>query len=176
MHFWELEAFTREETEATLRVLRQQEYPGNAESFTEVKRNESTEFLYQSMMAIAQRADREAGWGLLDAESGPRLVDSLIYDRFGPRFSAPEFKWHCDAADGDPDRKVSVVAYFTDPNEYEGGKLQIEIPAADGEDNGRIEMRTYGPGWVVAFPSKGLRHCVTPVTKGERRSVLLIAG
>ena len=51
------------------------------------------------MIALAVHADKEAGWGLL---SKPTYTDELVYDRFGPKFTDPEFKWHVDASPGDP--------------------------------------------------------------------------
>merc|ERR1711934_1319481 len=109
--FWEGEALSAKEVSKALELLTNQ-HETTLESFTEVRRTPETEWLYEKMLSIAARADLEAGWGLLEGSS-PCMVDHLIYDRFGPRFSAPEFKWHCDAQDTDPNRKVSVVVYFT---------------------------------------------------------------
>ncbi len=36
-----------------------------------------------------------------------------------------------------------------------------------------VRLRT-GAGGAIAFPSKALEHRVTPVTRGERRSLLLL--
>ena len=92
----------------------------------------------------------------------------------------------------DPRRQVSVVAYFTTPSTYTGGILQVKLPApfahgsaaanAVTETAGgarpavEVMQKRYEPGWAVAFPSKTLEHGVTPVTDGERRSLLLIVG
>ena len=73
---------------------------------------------------------------------------------------------------GDP-RLISVVAYLSDSEEFEGGQFQMELPAAAGVST---EVRNFTCGAAVAFPSKSLRHVVKPVTAGERRSFLLLVG
>jgi hypothetical protein len=196
------------------------------EAFSGVPRCAATEWIYARMEALAARADRESGWGLLAAGGGhgggggggggggvgddggaavgdgggssTTAVDELIFDRFGPAFSATEFRWHCDALPSDPARRVSVVAYFTPPAAYEGGVLQMKVPpvgaaaasaacgaGADevgggggggGGARSRVLERRYEAGWAVAFASTSLEHGVTPVTAGERRSLLLIVG
>ena len=148
----------------------------------EVKRDADSEWVYQKMLALAKRADDEAGWDLLREDAAWDATD-LIYDRFGPRFSDVDFKWHVDAMTTDPSRRVSLVTYFTEPSEFEGGTLQMKIPGGDevtpGGECGPGEViieRRYGMCSAVAFPSSTLWHNVTPVTAGERRSMLLIAG
>eukprot|EP01052_Picozoa_sp_SAG31_P060841 SAG31_NODE_19975_length_587_cov_0.870902_1_plen_84_part_10 len=73
----------------------------------------------------------------------------------------------------DPTRLISVVAYFTSPSEYEGGVLQVKTPTS-GVGTFEVQSKQYEPGCVIAFPSKTLEHGVKPVTRGERRSLLLI--
>lgn len=72
------------------------------------------------------------------------------------------YDWH---ADNHPlraeatERKLTAVCLLTDPSEFDGGQLELEIAAAP-----RLQR-----GSVIVFPSL-LRHRVTPVTRGERRS------
>lgn len=147
------------------------------------------------MISLALKADSDGNWGLLDSSgSGVVHTDTLIYDRFGPSFSDPEFAWHVDAGDTDP-RLVSVVAYLSDQSEFTGGQLEMEVSSANEKDENhekggkceaeekdrdenktRIVSRSYTRGWAVAFPSKSLRHVVRPVVAGERRSFLLLVG
>lgn len=76
------------------------------------------------------------------------------------------YDWHVDAGTGEQTpRKLSLVLQLTDPEEYEGGDLEI--------------LRTRHPeqvlrkkGLVAAFPSYTL-HRVTPVTKGHRRTLVV---
>jgi PKHD-type hydroxylase len=64
------------------------------------------------------------------------------------------------------DRKLSLIIQLTDPSEYEGGDFQFDsdIPQPDPAE---IKQR----GTVIVFPSF-LRHRVTPVTSGVRRSLV----
>jgi len=77
------------------------------------------------------------------------------------------YDWHIDlGSDGLPARrKISVVVQLTDPEEYEGGELQIKIK----KDNTTVWKKR---GGVCCFPSFYL-HKVTPVTKGTRKSLVL---
>jgi len=61
-------------------------------------------------------------------------------------------------------RKLSVVVQLTDPKEYEGGELILY----NGRDGIRIEKKK---GLAIFFPSYTLHEC-TPVTKGERSSLV----
>ena len=172
--FWEApDALSPAQVAAALTALEHRvALAPSAESFTPVPRDADLAWLYEHMLSLAERADAESGWGLLG--SAATAVDDLIYDRFGPPFSATEFRWHCDALVDDPHRRVSVVAYLTDTALYEGGELQMK--AAGDDHAGDTICRRYGPCSAVAFPSRSLEHGVTPVTRGERRSLLLIAG
>lgn len=80
------------------------------------------------------------------------------------------YNWHIDTmfqSSNLTHRKLSMVIQLSDPNEYEGGQLEIqpwvmEPPPADKLKN---------QGSVVIFPSL-LHHRVTPVTKGTRYSLV----
>lgn len=61
-------------------------------------------------------------------------------------------------------RKLSMVIQLSDPSEYEGGELLLHL----GNNPTRIERKK---GLAVFFPSYIL-HEVTPVTKGERYSLV----
>ena len=94
-------------------------------------------WLHARCLELAAAAARAAGWAACaSGGQGLRAVDPLVYDRFGPAFSAPEFRWHRDAQPGDG-RAVSLVLYFTPPEAYAGGELRIRArrdPAADAGD------------------------------------------
>lgn len=74
------------------------------------------------------------------------------------------YNWHLDMGPGKANRKLSLVCQLSDPSEYEGGELQI--------NTGHIMKVEKKKGHVVIFPSY-LLHCVTPVTKGTRRTLVL---
>jgi PKHD-type hydroxylase len=81
------------------------------------------------------------------------------------------YSWHTDASPFDTNvpRKLSMVMLLSDASEFEGGQLKIKCES----DNERILEMTKGKAWF--FPSYML-HCVTPVTKGVRRSLVLWIG
>ena len=71
---------------------------------------------------------------------------------------------HVDRSTGTLPRKLSISIQLTDPSKYSGGDLLIH----DGPKP--IEMRKQ-IGDLIMFPSFVL-HEVTPVTKGERNSLV----
>lgn len=75
------------------------------------------------------------------------------------------YDWHLDRGGlGIAPRKLSAVIQLSDPNEYEGGDLQLYV----GSEPTNIKKQK---GLVVVFPSFVL-HRVTPVTGGTRRSLV----
>ena len=74
------------------------------------------------------------------------------------------YDWHIDMGPDKAKRKLSLVCQLSDPSEYEGGELQINV--------GNIMIPEKDKGTVIIFPSY-LLHRVTPVTKGTRRSLVL---
>ncbi len=83
--------------------------------------------------------------------------------------SNDKYDWHIDTfwGNGTPyDRKISLVIQLTDPSEYEGGEFQFDPEIAQPNPD-EIKAR----GSVIAFPSF-IRHRVTPVTSGTRRSLV----
>lgn len=68
-------------------------------------------------------------------------------------------------------RKISMTLNLTDPDEYEGGDLMFNFGAStDYEPFTFKEARKQGT--IVIFPSF-LEHCVSPVKKGIRYSLVL---
>lgn len=78
------------------------------------------------------------------------------------------FNWHLDIGPRtSAPRKLSCVLQLSDPEEYEGGFLDIMI--GDESTYARAERQK---GLVIAFPSYKI-HRVTPVTSGKRRSLAI---
>jgi hypothetical protein len=73
-----------------------------------------------------------------------------------------KFDWHGDMGPNRPFslRKISVVAFISDRNEYEGGQLEFMPKLREP-----LKMEK---GYIVAFPSHKI-HRVTPVISGTRR-------
>lgn len=83
-----------------------------------------------------------------------------------------EYKRHQDVFWINPSnrhRKVSMVIQLTDPNEYEGGDLNIESLIQNASDGDRVAMRQRGT--IIAFTSY-LWHALEPVTTGRRHSLV----
>ena len=81
------------------------------------------------------------------------------------------YSWHQDSFTTIKDnidqrlpRKFSLSFLLNDPSEYDGGDLKIH--------DGNIVTTPKGLGMAIAFPSWQL-HCVTPVTRGTRRSLVV---
>jgi len=66
-------------------------------------------------------------------------------------------------------RKLSVTINLTDPSTYDGGDLMFDLGENDGGKITASEAREQGS--VIVFPSF-LYHCVSPITKGTRYSLV----
>ena len=69
-------------------------------------------------------------------------------------------------------RKISLTINLNEPEEYEGGELKFDLGRHSEGDQIIVcdEIKTKGS--IVVFPSF-LPHCVSPVTKGTRYSLVL---
>ena len=74
------------------------------------------------------------------------------------------YTWHQDFGSPGISRKLSVVVQLSNPEEYEGGELQL----FNSKNPINIKKQR---GLVVVFPSWTL-HRVTPVTKGTRQTLV----
>jgi PKHD-type hydroxylase len=110
-----------------------------------------------------------------------RLFDSLTYlnnqyfkfDLFGmveglqfTKYEAPSghYGQHIDKLSGGIVRKLSITVQLSDPNDYEGGELNLIY---DGDPT----VISKEQGYLSVFPSYML-HQVQPVTKGTRYSLV----
>lgn len=85
--------------------------------------------------------------------------------QFGRYKPGGHYTWHTDSGPSVPEhRKLSFVVGLTDPSLYEGGELQVWTGGDPETSAAKLRLRV---GDVVAFPSFTM-HRVTPVTKGER--------
>jgi PKHD-type hydroxylase len=67
-------------------------------------------------------------------------------------------------------RRISISANITDPEQYDGGDLQFLIGSTVVPNaSGRHRLR--GQGTVIVFPSMAM-HRVSPVTRGVRYSLV----
>ncbi len=83
------------------------------------------------------------------------------------------YDWHADIGPGLlSKRKISITVQLTEPDEYEGGDLEV---FKGGSMNGPFDKAHRKAGCVFIFPSF-LMHRVAPVTKGTRKSFVLWLG
>lgn len=84
---------------------------------------------------------------------------------------AGHYGWHEDLKwipenDSNIQRKLSMVIQLSDPSEYQGGNLELEIPHQSPD-----VFRLKQIGTAIVFPSF-VKHRVTPVTQGKRYSLV----
>lgn len=93
------------------------------------------------------------------------LAESLQYTVYEP---GDYFGWHTDAGPGVPPRKLSISVQLTEPSEYDGGELQVQM-------TDQLIAMPRQAGQAIVFPSF-VRHRVTPVTRGVRRALVAWIG
>jgi len=74
------------------------------------------------------------------------------------------YDWHVDMGPGISNRKISCVLQLSDPEEYDGGDLQMN-------PGGQILTVPKQLGTICFFPSFML-HRVTPLNSGVRKSLV----
>ena len=119
--------------------------------------NNETTWLYSKIAHYAKLANKEMWdfdiWG---------YHDTLQYTKYYG--DGGHYDWHADLGPGLSNRKLSVVLQLSDPNEYEGGELQIN-------PGGNILTVPKELGLICFFPSF-LLHRVTPLTSGVRNTLV----
>ena len=117
------------------------------------------DFISVVLMNFALRANNKAGWNF--------DVDSIEPVQLAEYLPGGHYTWHTDTAvtevnELNTQRKLSVVALLSSPDDYEGGGLELNRENASVMPNGQ--------GSVYVFPSI-LEHRVLPVTSGVRYSL-----
>jgi PKHD-type hydroxylase len=129
-------------------------------SFTSwIQSNQHTAWIYQQLTSVVlQNNERFYNFDL-------SMIENLQFTYYNSEENG------CYKAHVDPhpwqlphNRKLSVVVQLSDPSEYEGGDLLLYT----SHDPIKINKQK---GMVTMFPSYTL-HEVTPVTKGERYSLV----
>lgn len=129
-----------------------------------IPRDGKWNWLYSKLMDQASEANN-ALWNfdLISAS------ESIQYTEY---YSSEDghYDWHQDIGGGSAShRKVSITVQLSDPDEYEGGDLELWQGASS------IQRAPRGAGVVFIFPSY-MMHRVTKVTRGTRRSFVLWVG
>lgn len=123
-----------------------------------IPHNADTNWLYHKFMTAAVAANDKC-WQF-DITGFFQDLQLLSYKAD----TQQHYTWHMDMGPGpDSGRKVSITVQLTDPDEYEGGDLEL--------NSGKILTAPKEAGAIVLFPAFML-HRVTPVTTGERWSIV----
>jgi len=113
--------------------------------------------VYQLIWTIANTANQLFRYEIF---SVPERIQLAVYDAVDEGF----FTWHMDTVPSDMTRKLSISIPLNDPNEYQGGALELH------QGSTVVEMEQL-PGVPIIFPS-WLVHRVTPVAAGKRYSLV----
>ena len=123
--------------------------------------NDDTEWIYERLGKIL-RCMNGMYWRY-DIHGFHEHLQYTVYDGTGTHYD-----WHVDnnMLTDLPPRKLSMSVQLSDPDDYDGGGLEIS--------DGNIVEASYKRGDVIVFPSYRV-HRVTPVTEGIRRSLVVWA-
>jgi PKHD-type hydroxylase len=125
---------------------------------------DKTEWMYDKMMHMALEAN--FNYWRFDLS---HWKDAIQYTEYNGEEEGG-YDWHLDVGAYPLNhRKISITVQLSDPNDYEGGDLEIWAGGAEPIKAPRQK------GAVVLFPSY-LMHRITPVTKGVRKSLVLWVG
>jgi len=110
---------------------------------------------------VIESARKNFGYDVYDvSDKNDVLLNTYSYK------NKSKYDWHIDSVDSDLfDIKLTVLINLS-LNEYEGGDFKIF------NQNETVIKELKNPGNVIMFKSK-LNHCVTPITKGERKTLTI---
>jgi PKHD-type hydroxylase len=135
----------------------------------------SEPWLYRELHPYVHQANKLAGWDFEWSFSEACQFTKYALNQF--------YGFHCDSFESpyhNPDnpnthgkiRKLSMTCSLSDPKDYEGGQLQFQFRNQDDPTITRNCTEILPRGSIVVFPSN-VWHCVTPVTKGTRYSLVM---
>jgi len=91
--------------------------------------------------------------------------DQMQYTSYSP---GEYYHWHLDggiSVESEVQRKLSVILQLSDPDEYEGGEVQIM------SEDGSLYVLPKTRGTLIVFDSRA-KHRVRKVEDGERKSLV----
>lgn len=120
------------------------------------------EWVMDRIIDLVRSANRAFGFDITAFHESPQIAHYAAV-RDG------HFDWHADIGDGPfaRQRKLTMVAQLSEPDDYDGGQLEL-MPSA------QVIAAARPCGAVTIFPSYVL-HRVTPVTRGDRLSLTVWA-
>jgi PKHD-type hydroxylase len=134
--------------------------------------SDTEEWLWQRLQVVVAQVNRE--FFRFDLSGFHEGIQLSLYSAE----SKGHYTWHTDGpmprsggqrTNNNAPRKLSMSLLLSDPSEFDGGKLLLKT---DTDTPVECESKK-GRAWF--FPSFTL-HCVTPVTRGVRKSLVLWAG
>ena len=115
--------------------------------------NEKTHWIFEKLTRFVEGANTRYGFQLNGFFESLQITEYQEGDHYD---------WHTDHGPAEFSvRKLSIVVQLSDPNDYEGGVLQIQ----------QHQVQEKNQGDVILFPSFSA-HKVWPVTKGKRYSLV----
>lgn len=123
-----------------------------------VSNTEKTSWVFEKLGSLVSRVNAEFFRFDLTGFAEPIQLTNYMGTEEGT------YDWHMDSSPA-INRKLSLVVQLTNPEDYEGGDLQI----LNGGHPVTVKKKR---GFIAFFPSFFL-HKVTPVTRGERQSLVL---
>lgn len=127
-------------------------------------------WIFDKLGKLALRANKTYGFDLLGFTEDAQFT---YYDEPGAFYD-----WHQDGLGGEVAvRKLAIVLQLTDPDEYEGGNLEVFniVHEYEPEDVRAFTEDARLRGSVVVFPAFEY-HRVTPIVSGERHSLVCWVG
>ena len=97
------------------------------------------------------------------------IHDAIQYTIYPAETENMFYSAHRDLGPGQFWRKVSMTIQLTDPDDFEGGGLQVEHPGGSEE---WMDTPHNDRGDMIMFPSF-MRHQALPVTKGTRKCLVI---
>lgn len=168
-YYYFTNAFTDQELDAIIKLgdsmPKQAAVTGLLEAPTEyrvsdiswIDENTDSRWLYDKVAQYAHKANQEMWnfdiWGYLDS------FQYTLYEGGGGHYD-----WHTDNGASMSTRKLSCVLQLSDPKDYEGGDLEMNIGSS-------VIQVAKGRGIICFFPSF-LLHRVTPLVSGRRISLV----
>jgi PKHD-type hydroxylase len=129
-----------------------------------IPKDQNWQWLYDKLMNMALEANNSL-WHFDLISVDEKIQYTEYYDNADGHYT-----WHQDIGGGSASRrKVSITVQLSDPEEYQGGDLEM------WQGGEAVVKSERGAGVVFIFPSY-MMHRVTKVTKGTRRSFVLWVG
>lgn len=133
-----------------------------------IPQNSNWYWLYERLSNYAIQANNEL-WNF-DLHFIPEMIQ---YTEYHGNVKG-HYDWHMDIGPGMLSRrKISITVQLSEPDEYEGGDLEL-FRGGEMEERNFIKANRES-GLVFLFPSY-MMHRVSPVTKGVRKSFVLWLG